>query len=122
MKKTLNIIFFSIIFIVISIVIFLLLYVKVLNFEPITGFNTVYSPDLNVAIWKEQVGSGMTRKEVRKLLGLPVRVHEPTRCDFYTRSKLKWLSFKEYKVCYDGDEKFFLKLEFQTQEAPLIDG
>lgn len=78
--------------------------------EPISSFNTVYTQDFNVNIWEEEIGLGMTRMEVRKLLGEPFR--EQTRCDFYSRPKIRLLGFNEYKVCYNEEEKFFLKFKF----------
>lgn len=119
MKKILTAIFLIITAVIIIPIMSFFLFLGALQFEPIIKFNTVFTHDFKIEAWEEEIKSEMTRKEVQKLLGIPLRIHEQTRCDFYSKSKIRWLNFYEYKVCYDGNEKFFLKLKFRYQESPL---
>ena len=120
--RTLLYIISSIICFLVAIIFIFALYRVALSSKPLTEFNTVLAPDFNVQVWEEKVVPGMKREDVRNLIGFPLTIHEPTRCDFYSKSKIKWLNFNEYKVCYDENEVFFLKLKFERPEKALIDG
>lgn len=88
--------------------------------ESVKEFNTEYTKNFKVDIWSKKIGDGMSRKEARALLGEPFSTDKLTRCDFYTKPKIAWLTFIEYKICYDDKETFFLKLRFEYQKSYLF--
>lgn len=105
------------IFLAILIALLIILWLLLINLPP--TINTIYAPRFDPETWQNNVGAGMTRTEVRKLLGEPLSIHNPTRCDFYSHYRtVKWLNYLEYKVCYDGNEIFFLKLRTEQNLEP----
>jgi hypothetical protein len=117
MKKIIAILIFSVIIIVTTFYFTVETY-----FSPYPYISTKFSPGFSLKKYN-QVQNGMSKDEVRKLLGIPFEEssgpwHAPLKsgeilenCDEYSTEGGWWFAWIVINVCYDIDEKVYGKNE-----------